>query len=154
MVTPYTGREWDKETGVYYYRARYYDPMDGRYISKEPVGFKDGISIYSYTKNNPINHADPSGLTGASGSWSNGSGWGGTEQQNLVCSDDLDAACQQHDACYATNGFDWKTVVKPQTESDLCNIENKCDKELRDAAIRFTPTNDKRRARDMILRIF
>jgi len=71
-----------------------------------------------------------------------------------VFSYDLNAACQQHDACYATNGFDWKTVVKPQTESDLCNIENKCDKELRDAAIRFTPTNDKRRARDMILRIF
>ena len=28
----YTGREWDKETGLYYYRARYYDPMDGRFI--------------------------------------------------------------------------------------------------------------------------
>ncbi|MBI2354624.1 MAG: RHS repeat protein [Deltaproteobacteria bacterium] len=36
----YTGREWDKETGLYYYRARYYDPMDGRLVSRDPIGFK------------------------------------------------------------------------------------------------------------------
>jgi RHS repeat-associated protein len=42
----YTGREWDKETGLYYYRARYYDPMEGRFISKDPIGFKGGINIY------------------------------------------------------------------------------------------------------------
>jgi len=42
----YTGREWDKETGLYYYRARYYDPMDGRFISKDPIGFDGGINIY------------------------------------------------------------------------------------------------------------
>ena len=33
-----TGREWDKETGLYYYRARYYDPMEGRFISMGAVG--------------------------------------------------------------------------------------------------------------------
>lgn len=33
----YTGREWDKETGLYYYHARYYDPMEGRFISKDPI---------------------------------------------------------------------------------------------------------------------
>lgn len=34
----YTGREYDLETSLYYYRARYYDPMDGRFISKDPIG--------------------------------------------------------------------------------------------------------------------
>jgi RHS repeat-associated protein len=59
----YTGREWDKETGLYYYRARYYDPMEGRFISKDPIGFKGGdVNIYGYTKNNPINFVDPNGL--------------------------------------------------------------------------------------------
>ena len=58
----YTGREWDKETGLYYYRARYYDPMEGRFISKDPIGFKGGINLYGYVDNNPINRTDPEGL--------------------------------------------------------------------------------------------
>lgn len=58
----YTGREWDKETGLYYYRARYYDPMEGRFISKDPIGFRGGINIYAYVLNNPINWIDPTGL--------------------------------------------------------------------------------------------
>jgi RHS repeat-associated protein len=58
----YTGREWDKETGLYYYRARYYDPMDGRFISKDPIGFRGGINLYSYVQNNPVGYIDPFGL--------------------------------------------------------------------------------------------
>jgi RHS repeat-associated protein len=57
----YTGREWDKETGLYYYRTRYYDPMEGRFISKDPIGFKGGINLFSYVGQNPINRIDPSG---------------------------------------------------------------------------------------------
>lgn len=59
-----TGREWDKETGLYYYRARYYDPMEGRFISKDPIGFDGGdVNLYGYVQNNPINWVDPSGLS-------------------------------------------------------------------------------------------
>lgn len=59
----YTGREWDKETGLYYYRARYYDPIDGIFISKDPIGFRGGdVNLYAYVQNNPINWRDPSGL--------------------------------------------------------------------------------------------
>ncbi len=58
----YTGREWDKETGTYYYRARTYDPMDGRFISKDPIGFYGGdVNLYSYVQNNPVNYTDPTG---------------------------------------------------------------------------------------------
>src|SRR6266542_2765226 len=48
----YTGREWDKETGLYYYRARYYDPIEGRFISNDPIGFKGGINLFNYVGNN------------------------------------------------------------------------------------------------------
>jgi RHS repeat-associated protein len=58
----YTGREWDKETGLYYYRARYYDPMDGRFIGKDPISYMGGINVFAYVQNNPINWIDPFGL--------------------------------------------------------------------------------------------
>ncbi len=38
----FTGREWDPETNLYYYRARYYDPKIGRFLSEDPEGFIDG----------------------------------------------------------------------------------------------------------------
>lgn len=57
----YTGRELDRDTGLYYYRARYYDPELGRFISEDPKGFAAGINFYAYVNNNPINANDPSG---------------------------------------------------------------------------------------------
>ena len=59
----FTGRE-DDGTGLYYYRARYYDPSTGRFISEDPKGFGAGINFYAYTSNNPINGNDPSGEEG------------------------------------------------------------------------------------------
>jgi RHS repeat-associated protein len=44
----YTGREVDGETEVYYYRARYYDPIIGRFISEDPNGFGAGVNFYAY----------------------------------------------------------------------------------------------------------
>src|SRR5439155_10686970 len=44
----FTGREYDLETGLYYYRARYYDPTVGRFISEDPIGFSSGINFYGY----------------------------------------------------------------------------------------------------------
>jgi len=58
----YTARESDSETGLYYYRARYYDPATGRFLSEDPIGFHGGINFYSYAADNPINWIDFSGL--------------------------------------------------------------------------------------------
>jgi len=58
----YTGREADSETGLDYYRARYYDPSTGRFISEDPSGFAAGVNFYAYTLGSPINFRDPSGL--------------------------------------------------------------------------------------------
>jgi RHS repeat-associated protein len=61
----YTGREWDSETGQYYYRARYYDAGVGRFISQDPIGFAAGdANLYRYVGNSPTNFIDPSGKTG------------------------------------------------------------------------------------------
>lgn len=57
----YTGRE-DDGTGLYYYRARYYDPAIGRFVSEDPLGFQAGINFFAYVENNPVNANDPSGL--------------------------------------------------------------------------------------------
>ena len=58
----FTGREWDPETGLYYYRARYYDPKAGRFISEDPIRFQGGPDFYSYTHDGPATFVDPSGL--------------------------------------------------------------------------------------------
>jgi len=57
----YTGRELDA-TGLYYYRARYYNPTLQRFISEDPAEFAGG-DTYAYVENSPINFWDPFGLT-------------------------------------------------------------------------------------------
>jgi RHS repeat-associated protein len=63
----YTGREWDSETSLYYYRARYYDPAGGRFLTEDPARFRGGINLYDYVRGNPSNWTDPRGLWGAFG---------------------------------------------------------------------------------------
>lgn len=59
----FTGREYDVETGLHYYRARYLDPDSGRFISKDPIGFEAGDPVlYGYVSNNAVNWTDPLGL--------------------------------------------------------------------------------------------
>ncbi len=60
----FTGRERDTETGLSYYRARYYDPASGRFLSEDPVGFAaDDPNLYRYAANNPVSFVDPQGTT-------------------------------------------------------------------------------------------
>jgi len=58
----YTARELDAETNLYYYRARYYDPNVGRFLSEDPLAFNAGLNFYNYVSANPTNLADPFGL--------------------------------------------------------------------------------------------
>lgn len=59
----YTGREFDSESGLYCLRARYYDPMVGRFLQADPLGIAAGVNLYSYVSNHPLNLIDPSGLS-------------------------------------------------------------------------------------------
>jgi RHS repeat-associated protein len=58
----FTGREYDRETGLYYYRARYYNPQIGRFLQTDPIGYADGMNMYAYCQNRPAYAADPLGL--------------------------------------------------------------------------------------------
>jgi RHS repeat-associated protein len=65
----YTAREWDTETNLYYYRARYYDPQSGRFVSGDPLKFFGGdINLYRYVWNHSTNLVDPRGLWGGGAS--------------------------------------------------------------------------------------
>ena len=59
----FTGRELDPVTGLYYYRARWYDATAGRFLSQDPIGFAAGdANLYRYVGNSATNATDPSGL--------------------------------------------------------------------------------------------
>jgi len=80
----FTGKELDRETGLYYYGARYLDPKRSRWLSSDPAGFElinpmekddegklvpkqdysmiEGLNWYSYVSNNPVKYVDPNGM--------------------------------------------------------------------------------------------
>jgi RHS repeat-associated protein len=57
----YTGRFHDEETGLYYYRARYYPPETGRFLQRDPEGLAVGSNLYEYTRGRPVVARDPTG---------------------------------------------------------------------------------------------
>src|SRR5262249_36860787 len=61
----FTGREWDLESGIHYFRGRYYDARGGRFLSEDPIGFLgDDTNLYRYVWNSPLNWVDPLGFQG------------------------------------------------------------------------------------------
>jgi RHS repeat-associated protein len=66
----YTGRYLDAESGLYYYRARYYSTTLGRFLQTDPIGTKDDLDLYTYVENDPLDKTDPSGTFGDGGGFS------------------------------------------------------------------------------------
>ncbi|AGR61041.1 core protein [Salmonella bongori N268-08] len=62
------GQQYDEETGLYYNRHRYYDPLQGRYITQDPIGLRGGWNLYQYPLN-PVTDTDPLGLAETSESY-------------------------------------------------------------------------------------
>ena len=58
----YTGQRADAETGLMYYRARYYDPAAGRFLQTDPVMYSDQMNLYAYVGNGPLMATDPTGM--------------------------------------------------------------------------------------------
>lgn len=89
----FTGREWDVDTALHYYRARFYDPHLGRFASEDPIGLRGDRNLYLYVSNRPALLVDPLGLQAQ--------GWDGTPARNVP----------QH--CYRWNNGSLVCTVNP-----------------------------------------
>ena len=58
----FAGREWEPNLSLHFYRARYYDPSTGRFVSEDPITWAGGFNLYRAVENNPANLIDPFGL--------------------------------------------------------------------------------------------
>ena len=69
----YTGQLEQRDLGLYFYKARFYDPVLGRFISPDTIvpgaGNPQAFDRYAYTQNNPLNRIDPTGHCDVSGHW-------------------------------------------------------------------------------------
>ena len=58
----FSSKEYDREAGLLYFGYRYLSPKQGRWLNRDPIGFRGGLNIYAYCDNSPINYVDPFGL--------------------------------------------------------------------------------------------
>ena len=61
----YTGQRFDSETGLYFYKSRYYSPKLGRFLQPDPIGYAGSLHLYAYVGNAPVTLRDPLGLSPA-----------------------------------------------------------------------------------------
>jgi RHS repeat-associated protein len=117
----FTGREWDTECSLYHYRARTYGPGLGRFYSRDPLGYVDGMNLYGYVRGMPMSYADPLGLrmvtvgcTGYSGTLSV---WveGFTEEEEITL---FGSVCSALRTLKAVNDALWNhEYVRPWTSA-------------------------------------
>ncbi|MBN1662328.1 MAG: C40 family peptidase [Deltaproteobacteria bacterium] len=117
----FTGREWHTETGMYFYRARYYDPQVGRFVTKDPIGFAGGdVNLYGYVLNNPVMLIDPSGLEAQSrANWAvdqynnNSDAWRGglLPGTNNFCNEFVARAHSNFPTVLRNSGYTYPTVA-------------------------------------------
>jgi RHS repeat-associated protein len=119
----FTGRRWDEETGLYYYRARYYDGELGRFLQRDPIGvWGDEYNlgnIYAYVGNNPANRVDLLGLQ-----QDYDGGWGkGTKDEccENVCF--TNCGCQQQSEVISQPNDNTETRITPQ----ICELWIQCN---------------------------
>ena len=115
----YTGRELDTETGLYYYRARYYDPVAGKFISEDPIRWVGGYNFFRYVSNEPTLVTDATGLIGSDSA--------NEDTKCLVCAvygegRGLNSACQYAIASVILNRVAAQRAMRPQVPTTICDV--------------------------------
>ena len=147
-VTPtfqYAGYYTHQGTGLNLTWYRAYDPVIGRWLNRDPIGYEGGINLYGYSEDNPVNNVDQLGLLdchwygnyGGPG-WTNG-GWEDKKFPNRNPPpkkigppygpkpwDQTDACYMDHDRCYAM----CKNSNCPKTSEELRKCKCNCDRAL------------------------
>jgi len=116
----FTGREYDTESGTYYYRARSMHPNMGRFMRYDPLRYVDGMNLYSYVNNMPILMVDPqgkeksceNGRCKANNGYKSSCNYCGSEKSFLsevpnFGNEKFNRACFNHDLCYEKKGKSW-----------------------------------------------
>jgi len=119
----FTGRRFDNETGLYYYRARYYSSELGRFLQTDPIGYFDDINPYIYCSNNPLYWVDPWGLCGEKATAPydplditsiilSGTNYGGISKSGPgEPTSELDAGFKKHDDTIRESGASWRAFT-------------------------------------------
>ncbi|EPQ7792463.1 RHS repeat-associated core domain-containing protein, partial [Escherichia coli] len=126
------GQQYDEESGLYYNRNRYYDPLQGRYITQDPIGPVGGGNPYSYVLNNPAQFIDPTGLT-QEDNWTYGEVGNScvTSQRDFTpppgladMKASIGAACSRNNASRNCHPVDGSNASAPSDKAAWENIQN------------------------------
>jgi RHS repeat-associated protein len=122
----YTGREWDNETTLFYYRARYYESTTGRFLGEDPIDLAGGINQYTYAKSNPVRWRDPLGLQAGATACCDGRGGYATcwKQDPDAIPPMLRRCVEEHEADHGRFWERYTTTCTPAP--DACTVEPSC----------------------------
>jgi len=127
----YTGRDFDSETGLRYHRARYYDSLNGRFLSEDPMRFQAGPDFYLYVGNNASNILDPLGLKPKR--WANAKtrpcNSAEYERCSQMCGSKGVESCRVSQTFRVVRWKDGKTLIKWADGPLSCSCHEECDKE-------------------------